>query len=179
MTSGRTAEQEQVRAYLLAQTQDASWLELWPRVLQARLELIDALRGVSNEQARFRPAVEEWSILEVASHLLEYSSSARDTIAALALDRQPATAPVLSVLSAPTASERLDAVRAGLIRDAVALTTLIGSLPDDASLDVSVEHDWFGPLHARAWFLFQRVHDQDHLRQIASIKTASDYPSSR
>ncbi|MCC6237020.1 MAG: DinB family protein [Dehalococcoidia bacterium] len=176
MTSSRTAEQEQVRAYLLAQTRDAAWLGLWPRVLQTRLELLEALRGVTAEQARFSTGDGAWSILEVASHLLEYSTSVRATIEALAQGRQPAAAPVLSVLTPPSDDARLTAVRDDLIRDAIALSALVASLPDDISLDVTVEHDWFGPLHAKAWFLFQRVHDMDHLRQVTSLKAAEGYP---
>lgn len=177
MTSSRTAEQEQVRGYLLAQTRDASWLTLWPRVMQTRLELLEALRGVTPEQARFSAAPGEWSILEVASHLLEYSSSVRATIEALTAGRQPGASPVLSVLTPPSEDARLESVRDDLIHEAIALSALLASQTDGAALEATVEHDWFGPLHAKAWFLFQRVHDMDHLRQIAAIKLIEGYPA--
>ncbi len=176
MAIARTAEHEQVRAYLLAQTREASWLDLWPRVMQTRLELLEALRGVTPEQARFKSGQDQWSILEVASHVLEYSTSVRATIEALSAGRRDTT-PVLSVLTPPADGVQLESVRADLLRDAVALSSLIVALPDDRPLDDTVEHDWFGPLHAKAWFLFQRVHDMDHTRQVASIKAAEDYPA--
>ena len=34
----------------------------------------------------------------------------------------------------------------------------------------------FGELHARAWFLFQRTHDLDHVGQIEAIKAADGFP---
>ena len=34
----------------------------------------------------------------------------------------------------------------------------------------------FGDLHARAWHLFQRVHDLDHMNQIAAVKQDDGYP---
>ncbi len=176
MTTARSPEQEQVRGYLLAQTRDATWLGLWPRVLQTRLELLEALRGVTPEQARFRPATGEWSILDVASHLREYSTSVRAAIEALVQGRQPDTVPVLSVLTPPGDDVRLEAVRDDLIRDAIALSTLVAMLDDGAPLDATVDHDWFGALHAKAWFLFQRVHDMDHTRQVTAIKAAEGYP---
>ena len=37
-------------------------------------------------------------------------------------------------------------------------------------------HPFFGDLHARAWYLFQRVHDQDHAQQVLTNKTIDGYP---
>ena len=40
--------------------------------LRANADVFDALtRGVSEEQARWRPAIDKWSILEVVSHLAD------------------------------------------------------------------------------------------------------------
>lgn len=169
-------EQQRMRSYLLAQSERATWLDLWPRVTQARLQLVDSLRGVSNEQARFRVAQGEWTILEVASHLLEYSRSVSEVIAALAGGSIPAQVPVLSVLTDP-GDARIEAVRAELIRDAISLGTLVDGLPDDVSLAGTVDHDFFGGLHCKAWYLFQRVHDLDHAGQIAQIQAAPEYPA--
>jgi hypothetical protein len=35
----------------------------------------------------------------------------------------------------------------------------------------------FGALHARAWHLFQRIHDQDHTSHIGQVKAAAGYPA--
>jgi hypothetical protein len=34
----------------------------------------------------------------------------------------------------------------------------------------------FGPLNAREWFLFQRLHDVDHAAQIRAVREADGYP---
>jgi hypothetical protein len=36
---------------------------------------------------------------------------------------------------------------------------------------------FFGPLHCKAWYLFQRVHDIDHANQINAVKEAPGYPA--
>jgi hypothetical protein len=176
MARERTPEQESVRGYLLVQGERASWLELWPRVMESRLQLLEALRGLSDEQAHYRPADGEWSALEVACHLLEYSRTVRWTIEALAQGRQPEQRPVLGVLNGPD-DARLEDVRRGLIEEAMALTALASALPEPPPLEATVEHDFFGPLHCKAWFLFQRVHDADHVGQLAKITAAPGYPA--
>ncbi len=60
-------------------------------------------------------------------------------------------------------------VRTALMRDVEALAGV-------ERLDVTAPHPWFGELNCRAWFLFQRVHDGDHTRQIQGIKAAPGYP---
>ena len=63
-----------------------------------------------------------------------------------------------------------------LLRDSVAFSGIATRFPDDVSLEPTAPHPFFGPLHCRAWFLFQRVHDQDHARHVGSIKQAAGYP---
>ena len=36
----------------------------------ARLSFIEAVTGLSNTQARFKPSEEEWSILEITEHMV-------------------------------------------------------------------------------------------------------------
>ncbi|HAC19153.1 MAG TPA: hypothetical protein DCF78_11340, partial [Dehalococcoidia bacterium] len=44
------------------------------------------------------------------------------------------------------------------------------------SLEIEARHTFFGQLHARAWYLFQRVHDLDHAQQIDKNKRDAGYP---
>ena len=59
------AEAQRVRSYLLAQGEKYAFTDLWPRLIKARLEVIAAVDGVSQEQADFTFDSEEWSIAEV------------------------------------------------------------------------------------------------------------------
>ena len=168
-------ERARVSAYLLTQAEKYTWLELWPRVVQGRLEFLDAIRGVGEEQANFRPAPGDWTIREVAQHVLTSSQGVAGLIAALV-----AGDPGLDVKRADPARELASASLADLyrelLRDSIAFSNIATRFPDDVSLEPTASHPFFGALHCRAWFLFQRVHDQDHARHVGSIKQAAGYP---
>ena len=67
-TKELTEEQQRVHGYLMSQGEKYSWLELWPKVLSVRLQLIDALEGLSAEQAEARTTADEWTIMEGLRH---------------------------------------------------------------------------------------------------------------
>ena len=67
-TQELTEEQQRVHGYLMSQGEKYSWLELWPKVLSVRLQLIDALDGLSAEQAEARTSADEWTIMEGMRH---------------------------------------------------------------------------------------------------------------
>jgi hypothetical protein len=170
-------ERARVRAYLLQQSTTLSWRELWTRVTPARLGFIEALRGVTDDQSRFRPAADEWSILEVAAHLADNSAAVIACIETLAAGGR--------VLGGPTVDEYVDPGdtslgewRERLIDTAMQLSAVVSRLPDTAPLEATHPHGYFGELHCKAWYLFQRVHDLDHTQQVASIKAAPGYPAS-
>lgn len=174
----RSEEDERVRGYLLSQAERYDVLALWPRVVADRTSLLLALDRVSEEQAVWRPpsdAVDTWSILEVAQHMLLWGRSVTDIVEALAAGRV-AEAPsigALDVADAPTLAE----ARAVLTREAVRFAALPQRLSPDSDLAAVAEHPQFGPLNYRGWFLFARLHDGDHLRQIEAIKGSEGYPS--
>ena len=171
----RSEERQRVSAYLRNQGEKSTWLELWPSVIQGRLEFIEALRGVSDAQADFRSEPGDWTIREVAYHMLTGSRAVAETITQLAggqpVDQVQWTDPA----KAPTAAAIAD-LRREIAADSVAFSSLATRFPDDVSLEPTAAHGMFGDLHCRAWFMFQRVHDQDHARQINAIKDASGYP---
>jgi hypothetical protein len=57
------------------------------------------------------------------------------------------------------------------------LFVLIEGIAGSERLDATSPHPWFGELNCRAWFLFQRVHDGDHTRQIQAIKASPAFPA--
>ena len=171
------AERERLQGYLLAQAEKYSWLELWPRVVGGRLEFLDVIRDVSEEQANFAPGGEQWSIAEVGQHVLDSSRHVAQLVQQLANgkdsahgDADPDRAP---------ASLPWPRLREALLEDSLAFAGLIRDLPEPPAFEPRVEHTFFGGLHARAWYLFQRVHDQDHARQALAIKEAAGYPAAK
>jgi hypothetical protein len=162
-------------SYLRAQGEKYSFVELWPRVVRARLDLVDALDGVSEEQSSFRPAEDEWTIGEIAAHILASSQAARRIVQALVRGEHDGGEGVEAGLVPP--DRPLSALRAALVEDGLAWSALTPTLPERPPLEPVTRHFMFGDLHARAWYLFQRAHDLDHAGQIAKVKEAPGYPA--
>jgi hypothetical protein len=177
------SELERVRSYLVSQAEKKTFAELRPAVEQARETLLAALDGVSEEQARFKPATAlpadpgdegAWGIAEVLRHCIQNEEGVALRIRALALG-DPARGG-----AAGRVVGRTNATLPELVRDLkaanFALDHAVGSVEGKEQLDPTATHPFFGELNCRAWFLFQRVHDLDHARQIEAIKADPRYP---
>ncbi|TAK79615.1 MAG: DinB family protein, partial [Dehalococcoidia bacterium] len=153
-----------VRGYLLAQAEKNDFAALWPRVMEQRGALLAAFAELTEEQADFRPASGEgeaaWGAADLAQHLVASTRNVIAIVTALARGEAAPEDP-LGTLGAPYASF-VDARRA-LIDVSLEFAALPGRLPDVPNIEATVEHGFFGPLNCRAWFLFQRVHDTDHI----------------
>ena len=175
MTAPSDDDRERVRSYLLGQGEKYSWLELWPRVVGARVALLDAVSGVSEEQAAFHPAEGDWSIAEVVHHVVGGSRGTARVIERLAEGETPPETVRTDPAREP-AGASFEELRRDLAADSVNFASLASRLPEPPSLEGTHPHMFFGDLHCRAWYLFQRVHDQDHAGQIAAIQQAAGYP---
>ncbi len=174
MTTDQQAESDGIRGYLQSQGEKYSFVEIWPRAVRARLEVIDALDGVGEAQAAFKPGTEDWSIREVALHVLRGSHSVRALVTALA---QGQSAPSGRVDPPRESAESpIAALREQLLRDGVEWSAAIVDLPERPPLEPVAPHSTFGDLHARGWYLFQRTHDIDHANQITAVKESSGFP---
>ena len=168
------SEYARVRSYLQSQGERYSFAELWPRLVKARLSVMDAAEGVTQEQADFRFHPDEWSVSDVLHHLA--ISSGR--VATLVESLSRGEVPDAGAVDPPREDTELsiDELRRLLRDDAIAWTALTERLPPAPSAAPTAPHPMFGELHARAWYLFQRVHDLDHAGQIAKNKAAEGYP---
>jgi uncharacterized damage-inducible protein DinB len=169
-----TSDSDRVRSYLISQTERYDWFQLWPRVVRARLDLLEALEGVTEEQARWRPEPDAWSIHECAAHLLRSSENARALIEGLVrgeAKRINADPP----LESDDAS--LAELRDALFEDSARFAAIVTSLPAEVDLVTTADHNRFGPLTGSQWFLFQRIHDTDHANQIRAVREAEGFPA--
>jgi uncharacterized damage-inducible protein DinB len=171
------AEYDRMHQYYETQGEKYSFRELWPRAMKARLELLDALEGVSDVEAEWSPAPEEWSIKEVALHILNNSRSTRRVVGALSAGHSTDTAGIEPPRRTTAAS--LEELRTELRDDGIEWSASILELPPRPPLTPTARHSMFGELHARAWYLFQRTHDLDHQRQIDRVKAAPGFPGGR
>ena len=167
------AENERVRGYLVAQAGRHDWPALWPRVVGPRTELLAEIASVSEEQASFKPAADDWSIRECVEHVLRVSRGTLALIEGLAEGKPPDQ-------GAGAPSDRdgasLAELRARLAEHSSRYAGLLGRLPAAPDLELTAPHRLFGELNSRQWFLFQRLHDTDHLGQIRAVKEAAGYP---
>ncbi len=173
-------EISRVSSYLLGQGEKYSWLELWPRVVAARLEFLDTLNRVSAEQAAWKPGDNDWSIEEVAQHVLDGSRRNADMITNLSYGRDPNLGPqgIGAIDPAQRAADLdwPDLVNA-LLDDSRGFSNVIDGLPEPPAFEPRPAHPYFGQLHSRGWFVFQRVHDLDHVNQVNAIKETNGYPA--
>ena len=167
-----TSEQLRTQGYLKSQGERYSWLELWPRVMSARLALLDAIDGITEEQAEARMSADEWTIMQGLRHAVGSTRSTLHTVERLT---------GIEVSDAERERDAAELSLADLRRELLLNSTQFGmlaaQLPEDVPLDQTAPHGNFGDLHCRAWYLFQRIHDIDHANQFRSIREAPEFPA--
>ena len=177
-TDAQRAEFERIHAYLSGQGEKYDCAALWRRIVAARLELLDALDGVTDEQAAFKPSPDDWSIREVAQHILKSSRGTRGLVQRLAAGEGPGAGDDRVFETPHEATDvPIQSLRDELLHDGLAWAAATEDLPPRPALEPTAPHMMFGPLHARAWYLFERVHDIDHANQVKAVKAAPGYPA--
>ena len=174
--------QERVGSYISHQAVKApqALLEIVQKGHEKLLGLVD---GMSEAQAKFKPADDVWSVLEVLDHVVTAKRGVARTCVTLARGETPrgigeegqeATAQdgitgkhFSSITGARSAAEEAHAE----------MIDFIIGLSDDVNLDARFKHFVFGPLNCREWAAFQRVHDGDHAQQIEQVVAADGYPA--
>ncbi len=176
--------QRSISERLLRRGADLDWSELWPEVVSARTELLDAIARITEEQAAWKPSADEWSIAETIRHQLPSSTGVITIIRALTEGHDPAEdtpyddpGDVTAHEVAPAFDGSFADLRAAFVQDSIAFAALPAALPPDPDLERTFPHMYFGPLTARAWFAFQRIHDRAHLHQVQEIVAADGFPT--
>ena len=167
-------EFQRIHSYLQAQGERYTFSELWARQIRARITVMDAVEDVSQEQAEFRPDPDEWSIAEVLHPLLTSSERVAEPVDALS--RGESINPGRIDPPREETTQTIGELTEKLREDSIAWTALTQKLPASPPTEPTAPHSMFGELHARAWYLFQRVHDLDHAGQITKNKQSPGYP---
>ena len=163
-------EAERVRSYLQSQGEKYTFAEIWVRFVKARIALIDAVSDVDQGQADFRPDPDEWSISEALNHVVTSSGRISEIVDALANGASPSPGIIDPPREETTLS--IEELRERLMLDSLRWSALVERLPSAPSTDFTAPHPFFGELHARAWLLFQRIHDIDHAGQVEKNRVA-------
>ncbi len=168
------------------------------QVLQARLEegrmiWLGALKGVSDENARFSPGEGQWSILQVAEHvataerqmLAMWNKLAAPGFAPREKDQaiisgqgdrnQKRVAPERSVPSGRFSS--LKDAEAAFLANREATMTMLAEC--ESLREKIVDHPLAGIVDGYQLFLIMALHPQRHAYQIEQIKNHPAYPRSK
>ena len=172
-------EIDSVRTSLLAASEQP-FAMLRPTLGEAHGALVQALEGVSEEQAAFTPAIGEgedaWGIAEVLRHLASVEVIMANRV------RQLGQGEVLNLQATyPGFMESVETRRLPELVDIVgrsyeALLAAVGEVEGNERLDTMDAHRRFGELNCRGWVAMHTLHVQDHARQIGKIKELAGYP---
>ncbi len=169
-----------------------NWLD------ESRKEFLTAIDGVSEEQWRWKPAPDRWSVAETAEHaVLAEAALFGNVQKAVSLPANPAweektkgktefiervMAPRLGKATAPEplvpkgemtpaqVKERFERQRAEMVKFAAGT--------DLALKQYTVDHPFpvFGTLNAYQWLIYVPLHTMRHDKQIAEVKATAGYP---
>jgi hypothetical protein len=171
-------------------TNALKWLQ------ESRKEFLAAIDGVSENQWKWKPAPDRWSVGEVAEHIVLGEASqfgnVKKAIASMPdpaweqktkgkTERLVATlAPRLGKAQAPEAivpkggmtqaqvKERFERQRAEIVKFAT---------ETDAPLkQYIIENPFFGSLNGYNWLIYAPLHTMRHDKQIAEVKATPGYP---
>ena len=145
--------------------------------------LISSLDGVSDAQAAWKPAPDEWSILELMDHVVTIK---RFLVALTQHMSQGAWPPGLteawqeeSAQDGATVARFTSIAEARDAADAAhdALLAFLRGVTPEMNTEKTFTHFLFGAMNFREWIIFERIHDGDHGPTIARIKSREGYPA--
>ena len=112
------------------------------------------------------------AILPIVRHVISAGDGTLSSTEALANGKRP-TERTPDNLEHKT----LSALMPDLIDSSERLATIRTRVPAEPNMIETSPHSFFGELTSKAWFLFLRVHDTDHLNQINAVKEMDGYPT--
>jgi hypothetical protein len=144
--------------------------------------VLQALDGVSEEQAAYKPGPDDWSILELLAHVISAQRVIRTLAGSLAGGALPegfgpqweeaAAQDGITVVRFDTLAE----ARAALQAAHDDWLTFIRGIDGATNRELTFRHYIFGAFNAPEWAVFQRIHDINHTPQIGEIKSSPGYP---
>ena len=152
-------------------------------VLEGHEALLASLEGISETQAAFKPGPEDWSVLELMSHVVSTKRIVALLAAALAEGKLPPGINADSELESRQDGvtimhfETLASAREAAATAHADMLKFIRSIDDSTNTELRFKHFVFGAFNSREWAVFQRVHDDNHAPQVFDIKASAGYPA--
>lgn len=174
--------------------------EMFDSIEQTRSIIYDKVEGLSEEQARFRPADDQWSVVEITEHLSATESRVLKIIQSLVEQGEAAAAPVntdtaiapitLASFAAqlpakakapefmlPTGKFSLEEIIGKLQKTREALVALKPRLQAKDFSPVIFSHESFGTFTTYQLVAFIGFHEGRHLGQIAALTSSESFPA--
>lgn len=189
-----TAETEaalraRVREYLRDNGTQAPTPVLRRRVATAFSNLETCLRAIDAQRAARRAWPAEWSLHEIADHVVETHRPSRDELRELLAGRRPAGPPIpASLQSKDPLARAWPALLDDLARVHAEIVVDLGAAPDDWPTDVrarvvvvmnadgtdgaTVALTWEDEIDWKAYAVFLRLHAIDHVNQARKVIAA-------
>jgi DinB superfamily len=178
---------EERKALAIAYLHDGglkSAVEIEAMVDEGHGALMHAIDGLSAAQAAYKPAADEWSVLELMGHVVTGKQLVAALCASLAGGQLPPRfGPALEAEAAQDGVtvarfETLETARAAACEAHAALLEFVRSADGPVNVEMTFRHFVFGALNCRGWAAFQRLHDDDHRPQVDTIRTTAGFPAS-
>jgi uncharacterized damage-inducible protein DinB len=174
--------------------------EVFDSIEQTRGSIYEQVKGLSEEQSRFRPADDKWSVAEIAEHLSLTESRMLQLIQHLVEQNEAAAAPVdvnapiapISIESfyaqipakgtapeflQPSGSLSLEEAVQSLQKTREALIALKSRLQSRDFTPVLYSRESFGPYTPYQLVAFIGHHEGRHLNQIAELVSSESFPA--
>ena len=176
--------------------------EVFDSIEKTRSRLYERVNGLSEEQSRFRPADDQWSVAEIAEHLsltesrllqlLQYLVEQNEATAA-PMDENAAIAPIslesfaaqlpakinAAEIVQPTGNLSLEEAIQSLRQTREALVALKPRLQSRDFTSVLYSRESFGPFTPYQLVAFIGFHEVRHLNQIAALVSSESFPARR
>ena len=175
MTTAQDDVRERVMSYVRHQVGKGP--EAMRSVIQkGHDQLLAAIDGLSEEQAKFKAGPDEWSALEVLRHAEESKRGIARRCVQLARGESLAALTASGTIAQEPLSSLAEARSA--VNDAHQdLLAFLDTISPETNLEAKFEHPAFGAFNCQEWAVFQRPHDGDHAEQIEQVKAAPGYPT--
>jgi hypothetical protein len=173
--------------------------EVFDSLEQTRARMYDSVKALSEDQARFRPGPEGWSVAEIVEHLSIFESLMLKLISGL-VEKGESSAPAVNGGGiAPISIERITAHLTGkrqapeflLPTGEVSLEGLIEKLRQSRGgllalrerlesrdfTQVTFSREPLGPLNPYQWLAFVGHHESRHLSQLNDLISSESFPA--
>jgi hypothetical protein len=171
------AEYAQRKAEHLSPLNTLTDEQLKAEVAEAFGRLAAEMGSLSEAQATWKPAADEWSAAEVGDHVALGTGAIGNITALLARGQRPGDEDWDPPPRLRGDAGDLDGVR-GRIRSLPAHTEeLFDSCVATNRTDVTADNSFFGEMNWREWYYFLRVHALAHVEQIQKLRGSAGFPA--